>query len=436
MLQGDKSNSPGLSFLMIAKLCLLIIRTNPYIKKIICSTYSHVFLDEFQDTTKLQYCIVKELFVNTNVKITAVGDNKQRIMFWAGASKTIFEDFIKDFSTLKFQLIMNYRSAPRLVDLQKNMYSVLKDDTVEVHCSNKWQPNDGTVQLVISENEKSEANKIAEMICGDIKLGVSPNKIAIICKQKVGEYTVDIIKALSERGIRARIETEYQELLKDELIRIYLDFLILAINKKNPNSFKNIVSFYILISPEKFSSREQYVCTLKRLDEFINSIRISLLEIDALDKIEDILNHIVNYCGNEKIKSIFPQYNQGTYFDEQTKKFSKLLWEEYEQANKSWEDTISGFVGENSIPILTIHKSKGLEYSNVYFLGLEDSAFWNFKKQPEEDRCAFFVALSRAKNKITFTFSKNRNNSNQKKDDINEFYVLLKECAKLIVAEG
>ena len=77
---------------------------------------------------------------------------------------------------------------------------------------------------------------------------------------------------------------------------------------------------------------------------------------------------------------------------------------------------------------MTIHKSKGLEYDTVYFIGLEDSAFWNFKNQPEEDRCAFFVALSRAKNEVLFTFCKHRSlqkNPKQSHNQINEFFDLL-----------
>ena len=64
--------------------------------------------------------------------------------------------------------------------------------------------------------------------------------------------------------------------------------------------------------------------------------------------------------------------------------------------------------GEGSLPIMTIHKSKGLEYKIVIFMGLEDQAFWSFQSQSEEDTCAFFVALSRAKEKVIFTFSKKR----------------------------
>ncbi len=60
---------------------------------------------------------------------------------------------------------------------------------------------------------------------------------------------------------------------------------------------------------------------------------------------------------------------------------------------------------------MTIHKSKGLEYHTVIFLGLEDSAFWSFATQAKEDTCAFFVAFSRAKMRVLFTFSSQRTTS-------------------------
>ena len=83
---------------------------------------------------------------------------------------------------------------------------------------------------------------------------------------------------------------------------------------------------------------------------------------------------------------------------------------------------------ENTVKIMSIHKSKGLEYNAVYFVGLEDSAFWNFSKQPDEDRCTFFVALSRAKESVSFTFCKRRTNMPrplQRHKEINEFFDLL-----------
>jgi len=53
---------------------------------------------------------------------------------------------------------------------------------------------------------------------------------------------------------------------------------------------------------------------------------------------------------------------------------------------------------------MTVHKSKGLEYHAVIFLGLEDSAWWSFSRSSDEELCTFFVAFSRAKKVINFTF--------------------------------
>lgn len=182
MLSGSESYSPALSFNMIAKLALYIIQNNSQIKRIIRATFSHVLLDEFQDTTDIQYEIVKELFKNTEVKLTAVGDNKQRIMLWAGARKTVFEDYQSDFNAQRFKLLMNHRSAPRLVELQKNMYASLHDDPNSITASSKWSSDDGIINLIISDNSNLEANKLAQMIAEDIKGGIKPQDIALLCK--------------------------------------------------------------------------------------------------------------------------------------------------------------------------------------------------------------------------------------------------------------
>ena len=144
--------------------------------------------------------------------------------------------------------------------------------------------------------------------------------------------------------------------------------------------------------------------------------------------ISDIINSINSFLDTNRIKAYFPTYSQGKYFDTILDRFIKLFNIEFAESHQNWQNTIDNFCGLNSIPIMTIHKSKGLEYSAVYFVGLEDSAFWNFKKQPEEDRCTFFVALSRAKCSVTFTFSNVRSGlkyPKQKKDAINEFFELL-----------
>ena len=152
--------------------------------------------------------------------------------------------------------------------------------------------------------------------------------------------------------------------------------------------------------------------------------------VEAKNDFEYLIQYIIDFWGISRIKAQFPEYQQGNYLNEKICKFVDIFWKEYELGEKDWIRAIENFIGVHSIPIMTIHKSKGLEYSAVYFIGLEDSAFWNFLNQSEEDRCAFFVALSRAKEFLMFTFSEYRSNlkyPDQKRKNIDEFYELLQK---------
>ena len=139
----------------------------------------------------------------------------------------------------------------------------------------------------------------------------------------------------------------------------------------------------------------------------------------------NLIECIIEKIGDKRIISTFSIYNGKSDLTTIIKRFSKLLYKEYSQVRGIWIDIVSNFKGENSIPIMTIHKSKGLEYEAVYFLGLEDSAFWNFRNEPEENKSVFFVALSRAKSSLIFTYCKNRNDRQQYNSSINEIYSLL-----------
>lgn len=162
----------------------------------------------------------------------------------------------------------------------------------------------------------------------------------------------------------------------------------------------------------------------------IENVGRRLQTIQNIDDLSAVIQNILCFWGIGRIKAYYPAYSQGNFFENKVQKYIKLLWDEVKLEEIDWENAIEGFEGKNSIPIMTIHKSKGLEYDAVYFVGLEDSAFWNFKNQPEEDRCAFFVALSRAKKSITFTFCNYREEMRypqQQRKEINEFFMLLRQ---------
>ena len=151
-------------------------------------------------------------------------------------------------------------------------------------------------------------------------------------------------------------------------------------------------------------------------------------EIEYEIGLRSVINEIINLFGMSAIKAHFPAYQQRDYFEKLVEKFEIYLEDELQKTSYDWILALENFFGKNSVPIMTIHKSKGLEYSAVYFVGLEDGAFWSFKSQPDEDRCAFFVAISRAKKYLMFTYCSYRAKlkfPRQSHKDINEFFELL-----------
>ena len=430
LLKGSRHNDfkSSLTFEMISRLAEYLIRTNSYIKKAIEMTYSHVFLDEFQDTTSIQYELVKTCFFQTGTIITAVGDTKQRIMLWAGARKSIFEDFQNDFSSQKRTLIINHRSAPRLVEIQKAMYNRLNEDIIDLKTNEKWKQEDGEAYLRLFKDYIKEADVLSEEINSLISTGVKINEICILVKQKVDDYSREIINKLSKYNIKARNEAVYQELLKEDVIKILISLFRLASNVGTPDDWDYIYDILCELYGIDESCKPEILNNfIRKIGLMINDIEINL-NIANEEQFSELVDSKVGDISYEKFASKFQQYKSKDYFDDLVNKFKRLVWIEYNET-KDWIKAIDNFEGKNSIPIMTIHKSKGLEYDTIFFVGLEDSAFWNFKNQPDEDRCAFFVALSRAKRRIDFTFSSNRPvefSHLQKHDCINEFYELFK----------
>lgn len=430
LLKGFDDYSSCLTFKMICILAEYIIRTNSRICTALRCTYSHVFLDEFQDTTDLQYTLVKTCFQESSSKITAVGDKKQRIMLWAGARKSIFEDFQTDFEAQSIQLFMNHRSAPRLVKLQQQMYVSLEEDYVDIGISENWSRDDGEIKLYISDSEESEAQYIVTDIQEKVAKGVNLSDICILCKQRPQSYTDYIISGLHESGIKARIETEYQDLLKEPVVSLLVNFLHLALNRKSPAEWEYInEAAEALWGLDVSQQAEKYYTCQEKL---VSALDLSFSQIVCCNGKKDfskLISRIIDFWGISNIKTAYPAYCQGDYFNTIIVKFVDFLWHEFVHSEGNWIIAIENFLGLHSIPIMTIHKSKGLEYTAVYFIGLEDGAFWSFKNQPQEDRCTFFVALSRAKQYLAFTFCNTRHKllyPQQKHIDINEFFELLK----------
>lgn len=427
LLKGTQNNKAVLLYKQITKLATYIIYTNKYIRKALQMTYEFVFLDEFQDTTYDQYNLLKICFLGSTCKLTAVGDNLQAIMRWAGANPDIFRDYKQDFKANEYQLLMNHRSVPKLIEFQKEVHQILDSNNSPFQTNNHPNFEKGEITLFEFENESLEAELIANDIESKIQGGIRPSEICILAKQKVDDYSSKLITTLNSKGIKARIENEYQELLKDPTCNLLLDLISCSQGKRDPLIWENISNFYGNINGiDEFTDELILAKSYKEIDNIVSDITYLISNfIPNEESMLKLIDCIIEKIDEKRIISNFSTYNGKSDLDIIVKNFSKLLYIEYSQIQGEWLDTVSSFKGENSIPIMTIHKSKGLEYEVVYFLGLEDSAFWSFNDQPEEDKSAFFVALSRAKSHLIFTYCKLRNNSPQNNRNINEIYSLL-----------
>ncbi|MGV0923936.1 UvrD-helicase domain-containing protein [Empedobacter tilapiae] len=395
----EKENS-NLSFKMIMRLSHLIINSNPRVKSYLQETYSHVFLDEFQDTTFLQFDFLSSCFEGSNTLFTAVGDDKQRIMLWAGAKPDIFDAYTKEYKAKNLFLEMNFRSAPRLVELQNHLISKLLNKTDLVKASGKWDKNNGEAYVWIYENQQKETDHLFNEVKKWIeKDGLKPRDICILVKQQLGVYAGEIIDYFNKNGIKARDENQLQDLLSDDLIVFVLNTIILLSDVKSLDEKTQALNF--LINTSSVYEDAEIVKLEIKFNKFTQQLSKKNLESNEL------VSEIIDFVSIDRIKAYFPNYRDPKYLKEMLNQLSESL-EKYKLESENIYEAVEKLLGKDSVPIMTIHKSKGLEYNSIIFVGLEDGAFWSFEQQPDEDKCAFFVALSRAKERVAFTFSKTR----------------------------
>ncbi|WP_152393387.1 UvrD-helicase domain-containing protein [Paenibacillus guangzhouensis] len=414
LTHGRSGLQSHLTFPMVSKLAYYLLEVNPYIKRALQMTYSHVFLDEFQDTTFLQYELVKKIFKGSSAVLTSVGDDKQRIMGWAGALSDSFEQFIRDFNAGQIELTQNHRSAPRLIEIQNVLAKIINENSIEAKVSSQHSDLEGFCQIWNFQTHIDEAIFVASSIATRIQQkNISPRDICILVKQQEHVYASAVIEELIKLDIHARIEKEYQDLLAEECIQLIIDFLQLASLEKQHDSWIRVSEMLAYVHGYNLEEDYQKILVMEtELNDYIMKIKSELNQISngkeqCSRRISDIVKGILSFVGLGRLFRLYPKYSKGTYFNKLIDGTIDKLTTAYLK-HLNWNDSISDFLGVFSVPIMTIHKSKGLEYDTVIFLGLEDDAFWSFQTQTHADMCAFFVALSRAKEQCFFTFSASR----------------------------
>ena len=266
-----------LSFSMIGRLAELLLRVNPIARDALRLTYSHLFMDEFQDTTQIQYDLVRTIFLGTDAVITAVGDNKQQIMRWAMAMDDPFAAFDADFGAKRTPLYNNYRSSPELVRIQHVLAQALDARTVEPVSKTLGTVAGDSCAIWDFSTPEIEAQRLAAFVAAEMKVhALGPRDFVLLVRQKAIDYATVLEPAFQAAGIPLRNEAGtvgavmLQELLAEEASELLVAVLRLAMTKRAGRHWtecQEALSGLRGISPDDEATQSKFARELDGLHE-------------------------------------------------------------------------------------------------------------------------------------------------------------------------
>ncbi len=433
--QEELKKSNALDFDDLLILVVKLFQNYPEVRKKWQDKFDYILVDEYQDTNKIQHEILKYL-VGGRDCITVVGDPQQCIYTWRGANPDNILEFEKDFPNTKIiKLERNYRSTKKILDTANLVIAGARGRWKE-KVLKLWTDKEEGEDIVLFElqSDKAEAYFIGHYIDKLVKLGkYQYEDIAVLMRMSF------LSRNLEEAMIKYNIPYQviggvrFYERAEVKDILAYLRF---AMNPKDTQAFKRIINLPSRGIGEK---------TINKIKSFVKEDWLQGLN-DAYESLSpkiklriqeflEIIEYVRQY-GNEKpsetARYIFDAIN---YEDYLTSKYPKdwedrlanveELFKALKEVEKSGK-TLTEFLEEsslvqaqdniqdtNSVKIMTVHASKGLEFPVVFVSGLEDGIFPSRRafediEQMEEERRLFYVSITRAKEKVFLTYSKMR----------------------------
>lgn len=392
-----------ITFNDLVPLAIEILENSEIARNAIRQTYSDVFLDEFQDCTNLQYELIKLAFQGTHIRLTAVGDTKQKIMAWAGALDGIFQTFVQDFSAISLNMYRNFRSKPVLLRLQNKI--IQKMDPNSVMPDEQLLGDEGEIILREYQSNLDEAIRVADFIqqwSNEEKVPLS--EIAILISKQADLYGQLIMQELDSRQIPYRNEQQLQDISTEPIARLIVDYLLCLYEKKESNAWIRLEE---QLMPFVDDEELEFSQRLYFQDFFIEQQRKVKQEVQDGNKYSDWWRRVEEFLekiSHEVIVALSLDYESESrlreIIEETQKHINKLLEKEQDLVK-----ALRYFSDDQAVRILTIHKSKGLEFHSVIMLAIEKETFWG---NADEERCAFFVGISRAKERLLVTYSQQR----------------------------
>ncbi|MGY8949027.1 MAG: ATP-dependent helicase [Flavobacteriales bacterium] len=410
--------------------------------------FKYIHVDEYQDTNHSQYLIIKAL-ADRYENLCVVGDDAQSIYGFRGANIENILSFQKDYlNSAVYRLEQNYRSTQNIVNAAN---SVIKNNINKLD-KNVWTDNEHGDKIEINQSitDAEEGRYVASSIFENKNnLRLDNDSFAVLYRTNAQSRSIE--DALRRKNISYQIYGGLSFYQRKE-IKDILAYLRVIINSNDEESFKRILNYpargigqttidkLLIYSNEKNISLFKTLELIETIDininngtktkliDFLNLIKTLQLRnnsLNALEIIDEVLKRIgvINLLKAEgtpesvsRIENIEELLNAVKDFIEGQEdvinsegSLSEFLEDValISELDKDKNET------QKKVSLMTIHLAKGLEFSHVYIVGLEEDLFPSAlssttRSDLEEERRLFYVALTRAEKKITLTYAKTR----------------------------
>ena len=395
--------------------------------------FHYILIDEYQDTNKAQYRLVK-LLLNDRRNICVVGDDWQSIYSWRGADYTNILNFERDFPGAKqIKLEQNYRSTEEILEAA---HRVISKNTKR---SDKklWTDNRGgePVELIVAGNEFDEAERVANQIWAMVAGGGHRLRDCAVLYRTNAQSRV-FEQMFTRNSLRYRL-IGGQRFYDRAEIKDLIAYLKLIYQPSDTISFRRIVNVPKRglgeVSVTKFlawqsGSGLNVLDALARADDCAELTSRARKTLSQLGRALSEINKLASTESPDRIiEEIMRRFDYGGYLDDGTERGEERcrnvdelisMAKEYGDLASFLEEValVSGADAVNdddAVTLMTLHAAKGLEYPVVFMVGMEDGLFPSARSSlepaaAEEERRLCYVGMTRAQEKLVLSYARRR----------------------------
>lgn len=363
---------------------------------------THIFVDEWQDTNKIQYVLTK-LLVGKRDNITAVGDASQSIYSWRGADFRNINYLMRDYPNIKIiNLEQNYRSTQNILDAANLVIS-----------KNTGHP----ILKLWTEKDKGSRIKIYGARNGFDEADFIVNEVETQLKYSNGKLSYKDVAVLYRTNAQSRV-------LEEAFLHAGIPYVLVGgVKFYARREIKDVIAFIrYLVNPKDSVSKKRIEKIGIRRFEKIETFRkegpdlSNLTTLDILDIViqktdylalfqkesEENLARLENLKELRSVATEFPNINE--FLENVT------LVEASQDSNKHITPNLQQ---KNCVTLMTLHAAKGLEFPIVFIVGMEEGLFPHSRSlmdnsQMEEERRLAYVGITRAKEVLFLTYANSR----------------------------